>query len=316
MLITTMKNTLYIYTTQSDREKGRYKFGQTIHEADSRIKNQQTGNSEYLIKVGQFTSDYSDHYVHIELEKLGYVRVGTGGREWFKNFKSDDEAVATLGKIVSTSDSVELMEYTPRFYQDLVKMYFEHKLQKLNGDKNEFALELAPRFGKTLWTLDLMITLFNDYNFKVALLPAYVLTALSSFEKEFYSFKGFCDSMVFVRQGDDLQKVFSENYGKKLIIVPVSLHTEDYENKFEFLNKLPMVEKVSFIDEADFGCHRDNSQKFIKYLNCGLDVYMTGTAIERVVSPLDNVGDNIIRWSYTDMLMVQSGEHPIQKMFV
>jgi hypothetical protein len=311
-----MKKTLYIYTTESDRKKGQYKFGETIHVANYRIKKQQTGNSEDLIKVGEFTSEYSDHYVHNELEKLGYSRVVTGGREWFKNFKSDDEAVATLGKIVSTSDSVELKEYNPYFYQDLVKMYFEDKLQKVKGEKNEFALELAPRFGKTLWTLDLMVTLFRDYNYKVVLLPAYVLTALSSFEKEFYSFKGFKDSMVFVREGDDVQKIFEQYYGNKMIILPISLHTEDYESKLEYLTKLPMVEKVSFIDEADFGCHRDNSQSFIKYLKCGLDVYMTGTAIDKVVSPLDNIGDNIIRWSYTDMLMVQNGEHPIQKIFV
>ena len=311
-----MKKTLYIYTTDSDRKKGQYKFGETINEANSRIKNQQTGNSEDLIKVGEFTSEYSDHYVHNKLEKLGYPRVITGGNEWFKNFKSDDEAVATLGKILSTSGSVELIEYVPRFYQDLVKMYFEEKLKKVSGGKNEFALELAPRFGKTLWTLDLMVTLFNDYNYKVVLLPAYVLTALSSFEKEFYLFKGFKDSMVFVREGEDVHKIFEQHYGKKMIVLPISLHTEDYKSKFEYLTKLPTSDKVSFIDEADFGCHRENSQSFIKYLNCGLDVYMTGTAIDKVVSPLDNVGDNIIRWSYTDMLMVQNGEHPIQKIFV
>jgi hypothetical protein len=39
---------------------------------------------------------------------------------------------------------------------------------------------------------------------------------------------------------------------------------------------------------------------------------MTGTAIERVTSPLSNLRDNLIRWSYTDMLMVKEGEHPIQ----
>ena len=309
-------NTLYIYTTESDRNKGQYKFGETIREAESRVKDQQTGNSEELIIVGQMTSDYSDHYVHNELEKLGYVRVGKGGREWFKGFESDDEAFATLGKIISTSKNVELKEYIPRFYQELIKMVFEDKLSRVQGDKNEFALELAPRFGKTLWTLDLMKTLFQDYDYKVALLPAFVLTALSSFEKEFYLFKGFSDSMVFVREGDDVDKVMSENYGKKMVILPISLHTEDYKKKYSFINQLEMSEKVSFIDEADFGCHRDNSQNFIKYLNCGLDVYMTGTAIERVVSPLDNVGDNVIRWSYTDMLMVQNGEHPVQKMFV
>lgn len=309
-------NTLYIYTTESDREKGRYKFGETSRQAEARVKDQQTGNSEELIIVGDMTSDYSDHYVHNELNKLGYVRVNKGGREWFEGFKSDDEAIATLGKIISTSDNVELKEYTPRFYQELVKMMFEDKLNKISGKKNEFALELAPRFGKTLWTLDLMKTLFNEYGYKVALLPAFVLTALSSFEKEFYQFKGFVDSMVFVREGDDVNKVMNENYGKKMVILPISLHTEDYKKKYSYIHQLEMTEKVSFIDEADFGCHRDNSQNFIKYLNCGLDVYMTGTAIEKVVAPLDNVGDNVIRWSYTDMLMVQNGEHPVQKMFV
>lgn len=308
--------TLYIYTTETDREKGRYKFGETSRQVDDRVKDQQTSNSEELIIVGDMTSDYSDHYVHEELEKLGYVRVGKGGREWFKGFKSDDEAVATLCKIISDSKNTELKDYIPRFYQEYIKMVFEYKLNKIQGDKNEFALELAPRFGKTLWTLDLMKTLLNEYNYKVALLPAFVLTALSSFEKEFYQFKGFNESMVFVREGDDVDEVMDKYYGKKLIILPISLHTEDYKTKYGFINQLEMSDKVSFIDEADFGCHRDNSQNFIKYLNCGLDVYMTGTAIDRVVSPLDNVGDNVIRWSYTDMLMVQNGEHPIQKEFV
>jgi hypothetical protein len=43
---------------------------------------------------------------------------------------------------------------------------------------------------------------------------------------------------------------------------------------------------------------------------------MTGTAIEKVISVLDHVGDNIIRWSYTDMLMVQEGVHPFQQGLV
>lgn len=309
-------NTLYIYTTESDRQKGQYKFGETKRDTEQRIKEQQTGNSESLITLDKITSGYSDHYVHEQLEKLGYSRLVGGGREWFRGFESDDEAVATLRKVVSDSEQVELNEYVPRFYQDLIKMVFEDKLQKTKGDKNEFALELAPRFGKTVWSLDLMKTLYHDYGYKITFLPAFVLTALSSFEKEFYSFKGFKESMIFMSKKDNIEQVINEYYGNKMIILPISLHTEDYKVKFKLINELPKNEKVSFIDEADFGCHRDNSQEMIKYLNCSLDVYMTGTAIERVVSPLDSVGDNIIRWSYTDMLMVQNGQHPVQKMFV
>jgi hypothetical protein len=40
---------------------------------------------------------------------------------------------------------------------------------------------------------------------------------------------------------------------------------------------------------------------------------MTGTAIDKVIAPLEHIDDNIIRWSYTDMLMVKDGVHPIQK---
>ena len=41
-------NTLYIYTTKSDRKKGYYKFGQTSNTAENRVTQQQTGNSELL----------------------------------------------------------------------------------------------------------------------------------------------------------------------------------------------------------------------------------------------------------------------------
>jgi hypothetical protein len=198
----------------------------------------------------------------------------------------------------------------------VVKMMFEDKLSKLDLGKKEFALELAPRFVKTIFTIDLIDTLFNEYGYKICFLPAYVLTALSSFKKEFYRFNGYSDKMVYVDDINNLDGVIQEHYGKKMIIVEVSLHTPKYQERLSIVKTLPQVEKCSFIDESDFGTHRTNSQEFIKYLDCQLDVYMTGTAIEKIISVLDYVGDNIIRWSYTDMLMVQEGVHPFQKELV
>ena len=312
-------NKLYLYTTDSDRTKKRYKFGGVFSDrtTESRVKNQQTGNSEELEIILSVECELTDHYVHDELEKLGYTRVGKGGREWFQGFETDDEASAVLLKIVSDSNvPTKLSDYVPRFYQDYVKMMFLFKLKSLTNPKNQFALELAPRFGKTLWVLDLLQTLSTDYGYKVVFLPAYVLTALSSFEKEFYSFNGFKDHMVITTVNDNLQEIIENNRNGKLVVVPISLHMEDYETKLKYLTTIPQKYKLSVIDEADFGCHRENSQNFINYLDSALDIYMTGTAIDKVVSPLDNVGDNIIRWSYSDMLMVQNGEHPIQKFLV
>jgi hypothetical protein len=136
-------NKQYIYTTESDRKKGRYKYGGVFSDrsAESRVKDQQTGNSEKLEIVGVFISEYSDHYVHEELIKLGYHRLNIGGKEWFQGFKSDDEAIATLGRIVSNSNTAILDEYAPRFYQDYIKMVFEEKLKKCVKGRKEFALE-------------------------------------------------------------------------------------------------------------------------------------------------------------------------------
>ena len=67
-----MKNTLYIYTTESDRRLGRYKFGQTKRDAEQRIKEQDgTSNSEPLELIFSIDSDLSDHQVHDLLEHKG-----------------------------------------------------------------------------------------------------------------------------------------------------------------------------------------------------------------------------------------------------
>lgn len=306
-------NTLYVHTTPTDRQKGNYKFGQTMRTADGRIKEQaRTAMSENPEKVWEGTSELSDHDIHRLLTKMGYVHVI---REWYGGFTSDDEVVAVMNKIISESSQDTRVEYSPRYFQTVIKDQFLTKYQSeldLGYGKIDFALELAPRFGKTIWAIDLLDTLFKTKGIKMCVIPTYVLTAITSFKKEFYTFKGYSSDIVLVTPEDDMVSIISENYGKKLIVVAMSLHMREYESKLDILKSLPRKDKASIIDEADFGAHRMNSQGKIDYLNCGLNIYMTGTAIERVASPLSNLRDNIIRWSYTDMLMVKEGEHPIQ----
>jgi hypothetical protein len=295
---------------------GRYKFGQTKREVKQRVKEQDsTSNSEPLILVFSIESDLSDHQVHDLLEHKGKKKTRSG-REWYETFRDDEDAIFYLNLIISETENDTRPIYVPRFYQDIVKIIFEDKMSKLELGKKEFALELAPRFGKTIFTIDLIDTLFNDYGFKICFLPAYVLTALSSFKKDFYKFNGYSDRMVYVDDINNLEGVIQEYYGKKMIIVEVSLHTEDYQKKLSIVKTLPQVEKCSFIDESDFGTWKKNQQDFIKFLGCQLDVYMTGTAIDKILSVLNYIGDNIIRWSYTDMLMVQEGVHPFQQDIV
>ena len=44
------------------------------------------------------------------------------------------------------------------------------------------------------------------------------------------------------------------------------------------------------MDEADFGTWRTNQKEDIKKLDCHVNVHLTGSNIEKVVSSLDNVG--------------------------
>jgi metal-sulfur cluster biosynthetic enzyme len=306
-------NTLYVHTTPTERQKGNYKFGQTSRTADGRIKEQaRTAMSENPEKVWEGVSTLTDHEIHKKLTKMGFTHII---REWYGGFTSDDEVVAVMNQIIGETLQDTRVEYSPRYFQSQIKNQFLSKYQeelRLGYNKIDFALELAPRFGKTIWAIDLLNTLFLDHNIKICIIPTYVLTAITSFKKEFYTFKGYSSNMVFVTSDDNLQKVINENYGDKLIVVAMSLHMREHELKLDDIKEIPSKEKVSIIDEADFGAHRMNSQGKIDHLNCGLNIYMTGTAIERVALPLSNLRDNLIRWSYTDMLMVKKGEHPIQ----
>jgi hypothetical protein len=309
-----MKKKIYIYTTKTYRKNGWYKIGETIRDTIVRVKEQDsTSNPEVLEHIFEIDSDLSDTEIHKILEnKYGFSKC-RDNREWFEGFNGDDHVLTIVNKIISESGNDTRPTYNPRFYQDYINMVFLDKLSNSTKNKIDFALELAPRFGKTIWSIDLINTLFNDFGYKICFLPSYVLTSLSSFKKDFYRFYGYSNNMIYVDSNDDLKKVIDENYAKKMIIVETSLHMNEYEEKLNLIKGLPTEDKVCFMDEADFGTHRIKSQDFIRFIDSKLNVYMTGTSIERVTNPLENLEDNVIRWSYTDMLMVKKGEHPIQK---
>ena len=302
---------------------GWFKIGETYQLVKDRVKQQDgTSNPETLETIYEVESVLSDKEIHKILESKGYERTrNDADREWFIINDGDNtdlyykQVIILINRIISESSVDTRIEYVPRYFQSVIKNKFLSKYQdelRLGYNKIDFALELAPRFGKTIWAIDLLNTIYVEHGIKLCVIPCYVHTAITSFKKEFYNFKGYSSNMVFVTSEDNIQKVISENYGKKLIIVAMSLQIREHESKLDVIKAIPSKDKVSIIDEADFGAHRMNSQGKIDYLNCGLNIYMTGTAIERVASPLSNLRDNIIRWSYTDMLMIKEGEHPIQ----
>jgi hypothetical protein len=96
-------NTIYIYTTEYNRLLGQYKLGESKKQtAKKRIGQQKTGSSEEFITIFEGKTILSDHKVRQLLRLLGYHKVT---REWVGGFKSDDEAIAAVSKIIAESVS-------------------------------------------------------------------------------------------------------------------------------------------------------------------------------------------------------------------
>jgi len=196
-----------------------------------------------------------------------------------------------------------LNTYVPRAYQKWVADQVVAAV--MAGDKI-IGCELAARFGKTLWALDVFQQLTKEGK-QYMILPAYVLTACSSFRKEVASFEDFQD-IVFINYDDaDFQEQVEANKDKKLVIT-ASLHVDADSSKYDVITALDDDKKVAFIDEADFGAHTESSRAVLDKFNCSTTILMTGTAIERALAGYDV--DKIVKWSYFDMLLLKDGNHP------
>lgn len=328
-----MKKAIYIYTDGKNFKIGKadqrsdQSDSITIDEiCDTRIREAQTAatygelKSVHNFDISNVDSSYIvESYVHNQIELKGYDRLErkykghVGSTEWFNlEDLNEGQVIELVGNIIKDiTGSTGKKSFIPYFYQAYVKGLL---LDQVNNGAKVIAAELAPRFGKTPWSLDTFKGLVEEFGYQYMILPSYILTAHASFMKEKCSYSNFEDMMFISDNDPDFEDKVRNNKDKHLVIA-VSLHTpEDSLVKYECIKELDSSKKVAFIDEADFGAHTESSKKIIDLLECDLKVLITGTAIERAVAGY-NVTD-IISWSYTDMLLLQDGTHPLLENLV
>tara|TARA_R110000744_G_C19350748_1_gene560417 strand:+ start:99 stop:2363 length:2265 start_codon:yes stop_codon:yes gene_type:complete len=327
-----MKKVIYVYK-QRNSEDNTYKIGKADQRLDQddattieriatiRIQEQMTAANYGQIDIvatydiSQVDSSiYVESSIHADIQAQGFPRQKRevngkiGNTEWFNFRDLDQESVLSIvGDLVEEHTGTRgLADYIPRVYQSQVK---DQVVDVISNGGKIIGAELAARFGKTLWTLDTFKTLCEDFDFQYLVLPTYVLTAHTSFQKELRSFSDFED-MVFISDKDDnFTHRITQNIDKKLVIA-ISLHTSDEsQDKYDVVWGLPDSKKISFIDEADFGAHTGSSKKRIDNLGCSTKVLMTGTSIDRALVGYDV--DSVIKWSYFDMLLLKDGNHPM-----
>jgi len=329
---------IYIYTDFRN-----YKIGKAARYASSpeeaakiRISEQTTAaiyGSWKLVDVLVISREgldplFVEAYIHNRIEEMGYERlyrnvqfsekdIKEGLSEWFNFRKLNEFKVKRLVRQIfyEVNHASGQKFYIPRFYQALVKAIVLDKIESgLNeSDSITIALELAPRFGKTLWALDL----FNELRYlgiNVLILPTFVLSSTSSFTKEITSFGDFEHFYLLDSSDEEFDKKIKEaKESGKTTVIGVSMHMSENSLK-KYKKSMSIIDKdkiMSIVDEADFGAHTESSRRVLNAVKSKITLLMTGTAIERAIKGLIFIQNNIVIWTQTDMQMVKKGTHPI-----
>lgn len=327
-------NKIYVYTTHSaNLVHSSVKVGKTIRDADVRIGEQDTTIAfEPPIRVKNSKGEPLEFGTYLTDDEVRERLYNTGkfvptredkDREWVSGFSdpinNGDAIEYEINKIISdyakeSGNESRPEQPVPYFYKEYINLVFLALLDIALAGKQkiiDFALELAPRFGKTLWAINLLIILFKNYNYRVCVLPSYWLSSLTSFQSDLVKYRGLEDYIHYVKRGDDIADAIRNWYGKKLIVVDLSLHMDydKFEKEFEPIFNIDDSKVISLVDEADFGAWKQ--KKMLDRLGSSLNVYMSGSGLEKMVYNLENLDDRIIRFSYTDMLLVKEGKHPL-----
>lgn len=282
---TTLEQTkIYVYTTFSARQIGVYKIGGThLENATDRVE-QQDGTSAFepleLVWSSEYLSGVWDDSVRELLFRQGIVEQRTDKRrEWVRNPEGaellTDESITSL--VVEAVNTLEnkggLKVYRPTLTQtEATETFLEQFEKALQGDFEAVrgVLDLCARFGKTLWVLNLFAQLRERYGYSTLLLPAYWLSAHSSFEKEIEEFRDFND-FVFVdtsRPGWEDKLAVSQEAGAP-VVISLSLCGDASEQRLERfapIKSIPQDEVFLFCDEADVGAHTLRSAKVLNYV--------------------------------------------------
>lgn len=326
-----MKKVIYVY--QKDNNSSTYKIGKADQRQDqdsnisiediakNRISEQLTAESYgkfNLIETYDIShvdsSSAVEGGIHEGIELKGFKRLNRsfegkkGTSEWFdfENLTKGQVKEIVKELVEKCAGKSGLAKYKPRAYQAYVEAQL---LDQLSEGHNIIGTELAPRFGKTLWTFATFKKMVEDFNYQYLILPSYVLTSHSSFQSELRKFKDF-DNMIFISDKDNDFKERVNKNKDKILVITTSLHApEDSFHKYKVIKDLDKNKKVAFVDEADFGAHTDNSKKRMDLLDVKTKILMTGTAIERAVAGYEI--SSIIKWSYMDMLTLKKDNHPI-----
>jgi hypothetical protein len=180
-------------------------------------------------------------------------------------------------------------------YEDAVKV-----LISVENGKKRILAELAARYGKTIWSSVIAI----ESGIPIVVVTSYVLTSFTSFKNDIRKFQQFQNIEIVHTSDENYQIQIKEfiNENKQVMVFLSLCDGSKREERINFLNNINL-QRLVFVDEADYGAHQKKQFIALKKLvkNDDVLVLMTGTNSDRASSDWDI--DLLVSTTYFELLV-------------
>lgn len=270
----------YIRSSMS-RRKDKYDDGTVVVEMIWDI-------TQYAIKYGKFYPKSKIDY--LIRKEIGYV-------------KQSEVHNLRYSILVEKVNDILRKENQPRPEVTLSTAQYDDAitvLTSIESGKRRIIAELCARYGKTIWSSVVAI----ESNIPIVVVTSYVLTSFTSFKNDIRKFQQFQDIEI-VDSHDKNYELQIERFiseGKQVMVFLSLCNGSGREERITYLNNLNL-QRLVFVDEADYGAHQKRQFLALKKLikNDDVLILMSGTGSDRASSEWDI--DFMLSTTYFELLV-------------
>jgi hypothetical protein len=173
-------------------------------------------------------------------------------------------------------------------------------LEGIKKGKRRIIAELCARYGKTIWSSAVSV----ESEIPVIVVSSYVLTSFTSFKNDVRKFEQFQNIEIVNSEEKDYQDKINRfvKEGKQVMIFLSLCNGRGRDERIKYLKGIK-VQKIVFVDEADYGAHKNGQFESLQNMVGEDDVLilMTGTNSDRATSNWDI--DMILSTTYFELLV-------------
>jgi flagellar biogenesis protein FliO len=205
------------------------------------------------------------------------------------NVKQNEVHNLRVESLIEKVDDILREAKQPRPEVKLSTAQFEDALTVLNGikeGKRRILAELAARYGKTIWSSAIAV----ESEIPLVIVCSYVLTSFTSFKNDIRKFQQFQEIEIVDSQENGYQEKINNflKEGKQVMVFLSLCNGSGRAERINYLNSFN-IQKLLFVDEADYGAHQKKQFEALQDLVKDDDVIilMTGTNSDRASSDWD-----------------------------